>query len=176
MYTDGGDMHHIAVWSKTENMYRLYLLLLLFSFSFPFFFLSLSCFWIDFMAQEQILTYKQIFIILLRSSSFFFCLSLFVYLHVSRSRHLCTVLLCQWKQFFFFFGLCNERIILGETHEIYWARHVCDGDMMNKTDKTSQRNERLRGGRGDERGTKKEHENKNGDVPATQKCVYMITE
>lgn len=32
------------------------------------------------------------------------------------------------------------------SNEIYWARHICDVvNMMNKTDKTSQRNERLFG-------------------------------
>lgn len=41
---------------------------------------------VAFMAQEQILPYKQIFIILLRSSSFFHSVSLFLYLHLHVSR------------------------------------------------------------------------------------------
>lgn len=96
----------------------------------------------DFMAQEQILTNKQIFIILLPSSSFF-PLSVFgrrfvSNLHVSRTSPSSPLPVMPFEMGKNFFGQ--------HSNEIYWARHICDVvNMMNKTDKTSQRNERLFG-------------------------------
>lgn len=56
-----------------------------------------------------------------------------------------------------------ETVHFGEMHEIYWARHVCDGDMMNTTDKTSQRNKRW----------PKRNKKKTEKRWCAAKCVYI---
>lgn len=100
-----------------------------------------------FMAHEQILTYKQIFIILLPSSSFFSR----SHLHVSRTSP--SSLYIDWLccigsngqtacPFIVFFLLL---IILVTHWNLLSTAYFWHWDMMNKTDKTSQRNERLFG-------------------------------
>lgn len=124
-------------------------------------------FWIDFMAQEQILTYKQIFIILLRSSSFFL---LFVPIFTCVEKCLLSTACAPVETVVVACFVCNERMhfrwnawnLLSTAclwRGIWWIRRIRQVNEMNDCS-----------GAKVKKGTGK---NKNGDVQAA-KCIRCV--